>query len=239
MSEWTAKRFWSAAAVVPTDAGFTVQLDGRNVKTPAKTLLEVPTQAMADAIRLEWDAQSEKINPLTMPVTRSANAALDKVRHQHAEVADMLADYGDSDLICYRASSPQELVQRQSDAWDPLIEFAAAQLGATLEPRVGVMHAPQSLEANAKLRNLTHALDDFAMAAFHDLVALSGSLVIGFAAIRGFKTIENLWDLSRIDEDWQTEQWGADDEAHGQAQIKREAFLHADHFYRLNSPQAQ
>jgi chaperone required for assembly of F1-ATPase len=233
MSEWAAKRFWKDAAVVATDAGFSVELDGRSVKTPAKTLLEVPTKALADAIKVEWDAQSDKIDPMTMPVTRSANSALDKVRHQRHDVADMLAAYGDSDLICYRADRPVELVARQSDAWDPLIDFADQKLGAKLATRFGVMHEPQSEAAQQQLSLHTHAFGDFELAAFHDLVALSGSLVIGFAAIHQSQPIEDLWKLSRIDEDWQIEQWGEDDEAAKQAEIKRQAFLHAERFYRF------
>lgn len=233
MSEWAAKRFWTEASVVTTENGYSVQLDGRSVKTPAKALLEVPTAAMAEAIKLEWDAQSEKIDPMTMPVTRTANSALDKVRIQHAEVADMLAAYGDSDLICYRADSPEELVQAQAVGWDPLLKFAEEKLGATLESRVGIMHAPQSKAANQVLTDLTHQLGDFELAAFHDLVSLSGSLVIGFAAIHSHLPVETLWNLSRIDEDWQIKLWGEDEEATAQAEIKRQAFLHSERFYRF------
>ena len=117
MSEWAAKRFWKEAGVSETDQGFGVHLDGRRVRTPAKAELIVPTHAMAQAIATEWDAQDSKIVPDTMPVTRAANAAIDKVAHQHAEVARMIADYGDSDLLCYRAESPAELAARQAEAW--------------------------------------------------------------------------------------------------------------------------
>ena len=114
MSEWKQKRFWKEVSVEDDGAGFAVALDGRRVKTPAKTALVVPTRALAEAIAAEWDAQDEQIDPLSMPYTRSANAAIDKVAVQFAEVADMLAEYGDSDLLCYRAESPEGLVQRQS-----------------------------------------------------------------------------------------------------------------------------
>lgn len=233
MSDWVAKRFWKQASVVETGAGFTVHLDGRVVKTPAKAALDVPTRAMAEAMCIEWDAQGEKIDPATMPVTRSANAAIDKVRIQRAEVADMLAAYGDSDLICYRAENPVALVARQAKAWDPLLDFAQKKLGAVLEPRVGVMHAPQDPDALSAMGEKVHALGAFELAAFHDLVALSGSLVIGFAAIYDYAPVDHLWTLSRVDEEWQISQWGDDDEAILQAEVKRRAFLHADHFYRL------
>ena len=116
MSGWSAKRFWKSASVEACEGGFTVTLDGRAVKTPAKAPLVLPTRAMAEAVAAEWQAQGEKIDPLTMPVTRSANAALDKVRAQQAEVAELVAAYGETDLLCYRAKMPEELVARQAAA---------------------------------------------------------------------------------------------------------------------------
>ena len=113
MSDWKPKRFWKNATVVAVDGGHTVHLDGRPVKTPSKAGLIVPTAAMAAAMAAEWDAQVELVDPRTMPVTRCANSAIDKVRVQHADVAAMLAEYGDSDLLCYRAADPEVVGHRQ------------------------------------------------------------------------------------------------------------------------------
>lgn len=230
MSEWKRKRFWDKATVEPLEGGFTVHLDGRAVKTPAKSALILPTRSMAEAIAAEWDAQDGEIAPLTMPFTRSANAAIDKVRPQRAEVADMLADYGDSDLLCYRTDSPRELADRQAAAWDPALDWATTALGVTLQPRVGIMHLPQEAAMLDRLRTEVHALDPFQLAGFHDLVSLSGSLILGFAAARDWRPAEEIWTLSRLDELWQEEQWGRDDEAHELAEHKRHAFLHAKKF---------
>jgi chaperone required for assembly of F1-ATPase len=233
MSEWKAKRFWKAAAVVQAERGFAVELDGRGVKTPAKQALHLPTRAMAEAVALEWDAQENIINPNTMPVTKTANAAIDKVMVQHGEVADMLAAYGDSDLLCYRAEAPEELVARQIEQWDPMLDWAEERLAARLLPRTGVMHIPQDPKAVGLLRDQTHALDPFELAAFHDLVSLSGSLVLGFAAARGARPADELWNISRLDELWQEEQWGKDEDATALALIKRDAFLHAVRMFGL------
>ena len=145
MSEWKAKRFWKAARTEEADGGFTVLLDTRTVKTPAKAALVVPTQTMADAIAAEWDAQDEVVDPTKMPFTRSANSAIDKVSVQHAEVAQMLADYGDADLLCYRAERPQGLIDRQAAAWDPLLDWAADALGARLHGGCGTFFQLQSV----------------------------------------------------------------------------------------------
>ena len=233
MSEWKAKRFWKSADVAETEGGFTVHLDGRAVKTPAKAPLVVPTRAMAQAIATEWDAQDGHIDPNSMPVTRAANAAIDKVTHQHAEVAQMIAGYGDTDLICYRADSPAELVARQAEAWDPLLDWAADTLGARLKPVTGLMHSPQDPKALAALAQRVHQMDAFRLTAFHDLVGLSGSLIIGFAALHDLHKIEALWQVSRIDETWQEELWGVDEEAREQAAKKESEFLAAKSFYDL------
>ncbi|MCW8841980.1 MAG: ATPase [Rhodobacteraceae bacterium] len=233
MSGWAKKRFWKETTVEKEEDGFGVRLDGRAVKTPAKAGLVVPTRALADAIAAEWDAQDGEIDPTTMPTTRGANAAIDKVRHQHGEVADMLAAYGDSDLLCYRATQPQELIARQEAAWVPLLDRAESELAAPLQATSGVMHIDQDAKSLAELRARVHALNEFELAAFHDLVSLSGSLVIGFAAAYEWEPIERLWDVSRIDETWQEEQWGVDEDAQAQAEIKRAAFLHADRFFRM------
>lgn len=234
MSGWTAKRFWKQATAEACEGGFTVLLDGRRVKTPAKTPLVVPTLAMAQAIAEEWDAQEGEIKPQIMPVTRSANAALDKVATQHAEVAGLIADYGGTDLLCYRATSPEELIARQAATWDPVLDWAAENLGARLNVGAGVMHVEQDEAILAGLHQRVRDMDSFALAAFHDLVGLSGSLILGFAAIYDTYPAETLWDMSRVDETWQEEQWGVDEEAAELAATKKQAFLHAKRFFDLS-----
>jgi len=231
LSDGQAKRFWTATTIVGVDGGFAIELDGRRVKTPAKAGLILPTRSMATAVAAEWDAQDTEIDPLSMPFTRSANAAIDKVDHQHSEVADMLAGYGDSDLLCYRAAHPETLVMRQAEQWDPALDWAAEVLNARLQPVTGVVHQPQPTQALAQLRQLVHAMNNFQLAAFHDLVSLSGSLVLGFAAAHTWRDPAEIWQISQLDELWQIEQWGSDDEATRSAEMKKAAFLHAKCFF--------
>ncbi|MEL6449979.1 MAG: ATP12 family protein [Pseudomonadota bacterium] len=231
MSEWKQKRFWTKAAAEETANGWAIQLDGRAVKTPAKAGLLVPTHALAQAIAAEWDAQEDVVDPRSMPFTRSANAAIDKVAVQHAEVANMLADYGDADLLCYRADAPEGLVARQAETWDPYLDWAADALGARLLPRVGLMHESQDPAALARLSDRVHALSNFELTAFHDLVSLSGSLVLGFAAAQDMNPTPTIWAASRVDETWQEEQWGEDEEAQEVAEIKKASFFHAKTFF--------
>ena len=206
---------------------------GHGCRAAGQSLLVMPTLKMAEAAAAEWDAQGDKIDPMTMPVTRSVNAALDKVFAQKDEVTDLIAAYGDSDLICYRADAPQALVDRQAVAWDPLVDWSRRQLNAPLVITQGVIHRPQDAATLSRFHDLVGAFDHFQLTAFHDLVSLSGSLVIGFAATHDLQHAQRLWEISRIDEAWQEEQWGEDEEASRQANLRFSAFLHADTFYRL------
>lgn len=233
MAEWAPKRFWKEASVAEADGGWTVRLDGRAVRTPAKAPLVLPTRALAEAVAAEWDAQVEKVDPLSMPFTRTANAAIDKVTPQFDDVARMLSDYGDADLTCYRAEGPEALVVRQAEGWDPLLDWAAEVLEAPLNPVAGVMHAPQPGESLRALGNRVFALTPFELAAFHDLVTISGSLVIAFAVLERHRPVEELWAASLIDDTWQEEIWGADEEAAERLEARRKSFFHAAEFYRL------
>ena len=233
MAGWAAKRFWTEVAVIEQPGGFGLRLDAREVKTPAKAALLVPTRALATAIAAEWQAQQGVIDAATMPFTRSANSAIDKVATQRAAVVDLIVAYGDADLICYRAAGPERLAVRQAEAWDPLLAWVA-RTGAPLGWQTGVMHVPQLPQSLAALRQRVEALGVFELTAFHDLVALSGSLVIGLAVLAEFRPVQALWDLSRIDESWAVEVWGPDDEAAVAAAAKQRDFSHAASFYSLS-----
>lgn len=233
MSVWSARRFWTEATVHPTDGGFAVHLDTRPVRTPLKTPLILPTEGLAHAVAAEWQAQGAKVNPATMPFTRTANSAIDTVTLQFEAVAAMLAAYGETDLLCYRATGPAALIDRQAAAWDPLLDWSASALQAPLRATSGVMHIDQPATSLATLGAAVRALSPFQLAAFHDLVAISGSLVLALAVARGRLTADQVWALSRLDEDWQIEEWGADEEAAEIAAQKHAAFLQADRFYAL------
>ena len=230
---WKAKRFWQEVSVTEAEGGFAVLLDTRRVQTPGKQPLILPTRAMAEAIAAEWAAQEGEIKPLTMPVTRAANSAIERVRPQKPEVAAMLAAYAETDLTCHRAATPAELAERQARAWDPILAWAATAHGAPLMPTVGVLPALQPQSSLDALATHVAALDEFRLTALHDLVTLSGSILLGLAVAARHIDPETAWSLSRIDEEWQIEQWGADEEAAEAAAIKRAQFLQADAFWAM------
>lgn len=234
MKEWTAKRFWTDVTVGRGEGGWHILLDTRPVRTPSKTPLDLPTEAMAQAVAEEWAAQDGVIDPRTMPVTRSANSAIDRVRPQHAEVAAMLSAYAETDLLCHRAEAPDRLAEIQAEGWDPILDWAAETFGARLTPTAGILPVAQAPEALSRLSGAVSAADDFRLTALHDLVALSGSLILGLAVAHGRLDPEEAWALSRIDEEWQIAQWGRDEEADATAAYKFDEFLHAHRFWGLS-----
>ena len=233
MSVWATKRFWTTATVVPCDGGHTVHLDARPVRTPAKAALVLPTMELAQAIADEWQAQAGLVRPATMPFTRMANSAIDKVTPLHAAVVAEVAGYGASDLLCYRATGPLPLVARQAADWDHWLDWAARSLQAPLVVTVGVIPVPQPAPSLATLTARVAAMSPFGLVALHDLTAISGSLVLGLAVAAGRLTAVQAFDLSRIDEVWQAEEWGQDEEAAQVQALKRQAMDEAGRFLAL------
>lgn len=234
MSGWKRKRFWKTATAVVAGGGFGVELDGRPVMTPAKAPLIVPTLALAQAIAAEWQAQQGLVDPRTMPLTRSANSAIDKVGPQRAEVAALIAAYGGSDLLCYRAEGPETLVEAQASAWDPALAWSATTLRAPLVLGRGVVPVVQPRASLETLAAQVAAHGDFGLAALHDLVSLSGSLVLGLMVSQGATSAAEAWHVSRIDEDYQAGLWGRDEDAETVAKTRHAAFLQAEHFLNLS-----
>lgn len=232
------RRFWDEAIVRPDGDGFRVELDDRPLRAPSRQLLRLPTEALARTIAAEWNAIEDEIRPDRLPFTRAANTALDRVAADPGPVIDAIAAYGANDLLCYRAEEPAALVVRQVEAWEPWLAWCRGSLGAPLLVVAGVIHHPQPPDSLARLRVLVAGHDSFALTALHDLVTLSGSLVLGLAVALRALDPEEAWRLSRIDETWQAEQWGDDSEATATADRRRTDFLRAARLLDLLSPQA-
>ncbi|NDH21179.1 MAG: ATPase [Rhodobacteraceae bacterium] len=161
--------------------------------------------------------------------------AIDKVTHQFDEVVNLLAEYGETDLLCYRADAPVELTQRQAQAWDPLLSWAKDTLGADLSPANGVMFVEQPARSLNHLKTVLLDQSAFQLTATYDLISISGSLILGLAVCKGKISAQEAWDLSRIDEIWQIEQWGEDEEATEVAEIKANSMRHAERFFAISS----
>ena len=219
------KRFYRQAHVgekAGEGSGFPVLLDGKQVTTPARRPLTAPTRALAEAIAQEWDAQRELIDPGRMPLTRLANAVIDAVAEQAPAVADEIAQYLGSDLLCYRADAPAGLVEWQARSWDPLLAWARDALGARFVQIEGVVFVAQPREAIDTARAAIPA-DIWRLGALSAITTLTGSALLALALARDAIDLDTALAVAHVDEDWQMQQWGRDEVA-----LARRAFRFAE-----------
>jgi chaperone required for assembly of F1-ATPase len=219
------KRFYKAVSVAPGEGGHVVHLDGRPVRTPAKSILTLPTQAAARLVADEFDAQAESIDPVTMPVMRLVNTAIDGVANEPDAVLEDILRFASSDLLCYRADTPETLVSRQNAAWDPVLDWASQTLGARFNLAEGVMHVDQPRDAIAAIgHHLRPRAEPLRLAAMHLMTSLTGSALLAVAVEVGALEPDAAWTAAHVDEDWQIEQWGHDAEAIARRANRRRDF---------------
>jgi chaperone required for assembly of F1-ATPase len=228
------KRFYKAAEAVPAGAdGFAILLDGRPVMTPAKRKLAIPAAALADAVAAEWNAQGEKVDPRSMPLTGLANAAIDRVAPDPESFGRSLSKYGEGDLLCYRAEGPESLVRRQAEAWDILLQWARRRFDVDFTLVEGIVHRPQPPETIERLARAVAARGPFELAALSPLVTISGSLIVALALAERAIDLDEAWAAATVDESWQAEKWGEDKLAAAALEARRLEFEAAWRFLDL------
>jgi chaperone required for assembly of F1-ATPase len=206
------KRFYAHASLTETGEGFAVLLDGKPVRTPSRNLLAAPMREIAAIIAAEWEAQQQVINPMTMPATRLANSVIDGVTGRVDAVVEDIAKYLETDLLFYRAGHPEALVAREAAHWDPVLFWAAETLGAHFILTEGIVHVRQPDQAIAAARAALPS-DPWAVGALHVVTTLTGSALLALALMRGRLDADEVWAAAHVNEDWNSEQWGADEEA--------------------------
>jgi chaperone required for assembly of F1-ATPase len=205
------KRFYAKAGVVEATDGLAIALDDKPIRTPSGRPVVAPTRGLADAIAAEWDAQQEVIDPLTMPLTRFANSVVDAVVDRVEAVKEDIAKYFQSDLLFYRAGHPDALVAREAEHWDPPVFWAADALGAHFILAEGIVHVRQPESAVAAARAALPD-DPWSIAALHVITTLTGSALLALALLRGAVDQDQAWAAAHVDEDWNIEKWGVDEE---------------------------
>ncbi|HEY5721168.1 MAG TPA: ATP12 family protein [Allosphingosinicella sp.] len=218
------KRFYKEVSAARSGSGWSILLDGRPVRTPARNPLDLPTESLAEAVAEEWRAQGDKVDPRSMPLTGLANAAIDRVAPDPRAFARSLALYGESDLLCYRAEGPRPLAERQAEAWDPPLAWARRRFDSEFEVTEGIIHRAQPDSTLDRLGRAVAARDPFALAAMSPLVTISGSLVIALALAEGEIGLDEAWKAATIDEAWQAEKWGEDALAASALEARRAEF---------------
>ena len=233
------KRFYETVSVEPVEAGFAVHLDGRSVKTPAKSALAVPTEALARLIAAEWDAQGERINAPSMPTTRLCFVALDRMGETLDATVAEVTRYAATDLLCFRAPEPADLVAAQAAAWDPMLDWARQSMGAHFVPATGVLPVDQDPIALQRVMAKASEQDKWRLTALAHTTAVCGSAILGLALLEGEITGDQAFALSCVDEAYQASHWGEDSEAAERLALLRAELVAVDAMLRaLDAPAA-
>ena len=218
------KRFYKLVEVAQVEGGHDIRLDGRPVKTPLKRALVMPGEAMAQAVAAEWDAQITYIDPATMMMTKLANTAVDRVQGDEERIIAEIVQFAGSDLVCYRAEAPVSLVDRQAQTWDPVLDWARDKHGARFICVAGVMHQLQPDVALQRLSEALKAENPYRLTAIHNLTTLTGSALLAIMLAGGGMDADAAWVAAHVDEDWQIEQWGEDEEASARRAYRKSDF---------------
>jgi chaperone required for assembly of F1-ATPase len=234
MTKRTIARLYKDVSVSGQDGGFVARLDGKPIRTPARNTLVLPASALAEAVAAEWREQGDTVDPANMPLTGIAYAAIDLVAAQRGTVIEHTLGFGRSDLLCYRAELPAELVARQAKAWDPHLDWAARRHGVRLRTGAGVSYIEQSADAAVALEGVVTAINDFALAALDKAASAMGSLVLGLALMDGRLASEEAFAAAWVDEDYQAEKWGRDAEAEARRARLLAEVKAAERFMRLS-----
>jgi chaperone required for assembly of F1-ATPase len=227
------KRFYKEAATAPQEGGWQVMLDGRAVKSVGGRAQLVPTRALARMLAAEWAGQGDEIDPAGFILRDMADYAIDVVAPDREQAIRELLPYADTDTLCYRAEDGDSLRREQDRLWEPILAATEARLGVTFERIGGIMHRPQPPQTMLTLENLLQQQDDFALAALRNLAGLAASLVVGLAALEPDAAPDQLWTAASLEEDWQAERWGHDDEAAARRERRGLAFAAAARFAML------
>ncbi len=227
------KRFYKKAAVKGARAPYKITLDGKVMKTPLKSDLKVPNKALAREIAVEWNGQEEFVDLNAMLLTRYASATQDGTEPRKQAIVDEIVAFASSDLVCYRADTPQGLVDRQSAAWDPVLKWAQDTHKLNFICVAGVIYASQPDPTLGRAHNLLMAKNAHSLTGIHNLTTLLGSALLAMAVVDGANSADECWNAAHLDEDWNIEQWGSDDDAIERRKVRRAEFDGILRFCRL------
>ena len=227
------KRFYETVTVEKAEDYFTVALDGRSMRTPGMNALSLTAEKLADSIASEWRQQDNTIKPNKMPFMSLAATAIDRVAPQKMDVVKSVVAYGETDLLCYRAFEPEELVARQNHKWQPLLDWAKQAIGAELHVTGGIMPLQQPLQSINAIRDKITHYNAFDLTGLHELTVISGSVIIGLAMMEGHIDVNEGVQAAQLDSLYQLERWGDDPELTLTLQNSRREMLDVFNFIAL------
>ena len=207
------KKFWKKVSIKKISFNsFQIMLDERILQTPLKRELILPNLNLAQEIAKEWDQDSINIKTESMIFYGLISTSLDKIIDNRNVYIDDILDYIDTDLICYRADNPKELVELQKSKWDPIILLVEKYIGTKVQVFIGVSPNKQHYTVHDGINNLIDQFDIFEISALHRITNITGSIFLSLCVLRKDISKNEVFELSFLDELWQEENWGFDKE---------------------------
>ena len=207
------KRFYKATGIDAADGGFRVLLDGRPMKTPAKQTLILPVEGLAMAVAEEWEAQADEIQPDLMPITRLATTAHDRMPGLREPAIGEVAQYAETDLVCYRAARPSDLVREQTEAWQPALDWMAKRYDIAFDVTEALLPVSQPEATLKRVRSVVEAVADWPLVGVHGATTSLGSIVLALALWHGELDADAAVDASLVDALFEIRQWGEERDA--------------------------
>ncbi len=227
------KRFYDKVTVGPAGKGWLVTLDGRRVRTARGAPQVVPSEKLAERLAREWRDQGDKIDPAAFSFRDHADYAIDIVApHRDAGIAKLVA-FAETDTLCYRADPEDALYRKQQEVWEPLVTALEAREGVSLQRVSGIVHKQQGAKTLATLRARLRCLDDFTLAGLTAMASLGASLCVALAALEEDADAGGLWAAANLEEDWQADLWGRDEEAEAVRAARKAEFRRAFDFAKV------
>jgi chaperone required for assembly of F1-ATPase len=232
------KRFYKEVETIAESDGWIVLLDGKSIKTPAWQTLLMPTIGMAEKVVREWEEQGDMIVPLSMPLTRYANATIDRTRTMRDDVIEQICAFGQSDMLCYRVAEPPDLVERQLAEWQPLLDWLSASRDINLSVTAGIIQIDQPPSTLERVNDVVSAFDDFQLTGLHAVTTVCGSIALGLALADGHIDCAETLELATLEERHQMGLWGEDPETMRRHDELRQEIFNANQFMTLAMPGA-
>ena len=231
------RRFYKKVEKVKDNDGWTILLDGKSIKTPARQTLFLPTIALAENIVLEWEEQGLEIDPLTMPLTGYAYSAIDRSQPMKNQLIEQICAYAQSDVLCYRVEKPIDLAERQEAEWQPVLDWLSVSRGIDLRVTSGINHVEQEPVVLELVKSNVSSFDQYQLTGLHAVTISSGSVVLALALIDKFIDFEKILELSSLEELYQMEKWGRDIETIQRHDALRQEIYNADRFMEFVTPE--
>ena len=227
------KRFYKNVEVSSTDEGFLITLDKKALLSPGKSILVVPTKALADAIADEWGNQEINIIPSTMPLMTLTATAIDRVRPRPDDTIDEILNFLQTDLLCYRAEEPEALVLEQDQLWNPLLDWCEGLIGSAFNVTSGIMPVMQAPKLISSAQKILKSYNEFELLGLHQFTSIAGSAVIGLSLLEHQIELEAAWQAAFVDDYFQINNWGEDAEASLRIANRRREMLEIKEFLDL------